>query len=41
LNEISEPDDARAALCRLALFLMIATLLPLTPALAGRLGIGS
>ena len=41
LNEISEPDDARAALCLLALFLMIATLLPLTPALAGRLGIGS
>lgn len=40
LNEITEPDDARAALCLLALFLMIATLLPLTPALAGRLGIG-
>ena len=33
LNEITEPDDARAALCLLALFLMIATLLPLTPAL--------
>ena len=41
LNEITEPEDARAALCLLALFLMIATLLPLTPALAGRLGIGS
>lgn len=41
LNEITEPDDARAALCLLALFLMITTLLPLTPALAGRLGIGS
>ncbi|MCW9680179.1 site-2 protease family protein [Dolichospermum planctonicum UHCC 0167] len=41
LNEITEPDDARAALCLLALFLMIATLLPLTPALAGRLGIGT
>ena len=40
LNEITEPDDARAALGLLALFLMIATLLPLTPALAGRLGIG-
>jgi membrane-associated protease RseP (regulator of RpoE activity) len=40
LNEITEPDDARAALALLALFLMIATLLPLTPALAGRLGIG-
>lgn len=41
LNEISEPDDARAALGLLALFLMITILLPLTPALAGRLGIGS
>ncbi|MBD2138219.1 site-2 protease family protein [Anabaena sp. FACHB-1237] len=41
LNEITEPDDARAALGLLALFLMVATLLPLSPALAGRLGIGS
>lgn len=40
LNEIKEPDDARAALALLALFLTIATLLPLSPALAGRLGIG-
>lgn len=40
LNELTEPDDARAALGLLALFLTIATLLPLTPALAGRLGIG-
>lgn len=40
LNEITEPDDARAALGLLALFLMAATLLPLTPSLAGRLGIG-
>ncbi|MBF2066048.1 MAG: site-2 protease family protein [Calothrix sp. C42_A2020_038] len=40
LNEITEPDDARAALGLLALFLMIATLIPLTPALAGKLGIG-
>ncbi|NES04218.1 MAG: site-2 protease family protein [Okeania sp. SIO2F4] len=40
LNELTEPDDARAALCLLALFLAIATLFPLTPALAGRLGIG-
>ena len=39
-NELTEPDDARAALCLLALFLMIVTLLPLTPSLAGRLGIG-
>lgn len=41
LNELTEPDDARAALGLLALFLMVTTLLPLTPSLAGRLGIGS
>ncbi|PSN12999.1 site-2 protease family protein [filamentous cyanobacterium CCP5] len=41
LNDITEPDDARAALGLLALFLMLATLLPLTPSLAGRLGIGA
>jgi membrane-associated protease RseP (regulator of RpoE activity) len=41
LNELTEPDDARAALGLLALFLMIATLLPLNPGLAGRLGIGN
>jgi membrane-associated protease RseP (regulator of RpoE activity) len=40
LNELVEPDDARAALGLLVLFLMVATLLPLTPGLAGRLGIG-
>jgi len=40
LEELSEPDDARAALGLLVLFLMVATLLPLTPSLAGRLGIG-
>lgn len=40
LDEISEPDDARAALGLLALFLMIVTLLPFTPSLAGRLGLG-
>lgn len=40
LNELTEPDDARAALGLLILFLTIATLLPLSPALAGRLGIG-
>ena len=40
LNELSEPDDTRAALCLLALFLMVTILLPLTPSLAGRLGIG-
>lgn len=40
LNELTEPDDARAALGLLALFLMVVTLIPLTPSLAGRLGIG-
>ena len=40
LEELSEPDDARAALGLLVLFLMVAILLPLTPSLAGRLGIG-
>ncbi len=40
LNELSEPDDTRAALGLLALFLMVTILLPLTPSLAGRLGIG-
>lgn len=39
-NEVSEPDDARAGLLLLALFLMITVLIPLTPSLAGRLGIG-
>ncbi len=41
LNELTEPDDARAALALLALFLMIVALLPLTPAWAGRMGIGN
>jgi membrane-associated protease RseP (regulator of RpoE activity) len=40
LNELVEPDDTRAALGLLALFLMAATLLPLAPDLAGRFGIG-
>lgn len=40
LDEISEPDDTRAALGLLVLFLMLATLLPLSSSLAGRLGIG-
>ncbi|MGF1477941.1 MAG: site-2 protease family protein [Cyanophyceae cyanobacterium] len=40
LNELTEPDDARAAWGLLALFLMLATLIPLSPSLAGRLGIG-
>jgi membrane-associated protease RseP (regulator of RpoE activity) len=41
LNELSEPDDNRAGLALLALFLMLVTIIPLSPALAGRLGIGS
>jgi Peptidase family M50 len=40
LNELSEPDDTRAALTLFALFLMISILIPLTPSVAGRLGIG-
>lgn len=40
LNELTEPDDTRAALGLMALFLMAAMLLPLSPALAARLGIG-
>ena len=40
LNELTEPDDARAAWGLLVLFLMLATLIPLSPSLAGRLGIG-
>ena len=40
MNELTEPDDTRAAWCLLALFLMLATLIPLSPSLAGSLGIG-
>lgn len=40
LNEITEPDDTRAGLALFALFLMLSVLIPLSPALAGRLGIG-
>jgi membrane-associated protease RseP (regulator of RpoE activity) len=40
LEELSEVDDTRAGWGLLALFLMIATLMPLAPGLAGRLGIG-
>ncbi len=39
-DDLSEPNDTRAALALLALFLMLLVLLPLTPTLAGRLGIG-
>jgi membrane-associated protease RseP (regulator of RpoE activity) len=41
LNELTEPDDRRAALGLLVLFLMLAILFPLTPGLAKGLGIGT
>ncbi|MBJ7899392.1 MAG: site-2 protease family protein [Cyanobacteria bacterium RI_101] len=40
LNELTEPDDARAGWGLFALFLMLMTLIPLSPGLALRLGIG-
>lgn len=40
LNELTEPDDTRAVLGLVALFFMAAMLLPLSPELATRLGIG-
>jgi hypothetical protein len=40
LEEMTEVDDTRATWGLLALFLMAATLIPLVPGLAGRLGIG-
>ena len=40
LNELTEPDDTRAVLGLVALFLMAAMLLPLSPELAARIGIG-
>lgn len=39
-DDLTEPDDTRAVLALLSLFLMLLILLPLTPSLAGRLGIG-
>jgi len=39
-DDLTEPDDARAGLALLALFLMLLILLPLTPSLAARLGVG-
>lgn len=41
LNELTEPDDRRAALGLLVLFLMLAILFPLTPGVAKGLGIGT
>jgi membrane-associated protease RseP (regulator of RpoE activity) len=40
LDDLTEPDDTRAALGLLGLFLALAVLIPLSPSLAGRLGIG-
>ncbi len=40
MDDLTEPDDTRAALALVALLLMLLVLLPLTPSLAGRLGIG-
>ena len=40
LNELTEPDDTRAGLGLLALLLMLLTLIPFSPNLAVRLGIG-
>ena len=39
-DELTEPDDNRAALGLLALFLSLATLIPLSAGLAGRIGLG-
>ncbi|WP_373543624.1 site-2 protease family protein [Chamaesiphon sp.] len=40
LDEITEPNDTRAVLGLIALFLMAATIIPFSPELAGQLGIG-
>lgn len=40
LNELTEPDDTRAGWALLLIFLSLSILIPLTPSLAGRLGIG-
>ncbi len=39
-DDLSEPDDTRAALALVSLLIVLLVLLPLTPTLAGRLGIG-
>ena len=39
-NELTEPDDSRAAWGLLILFLTLATLIPLSASLAGRIGLG-
>ena len=40
LNELTEPDDTRAAWALIGLFLMLSILIPLNSSLAGNLGIG-
>jgi membrane-associated protease RseP (regulator of RpoE activity) len=40
LNEITEPDDQRAFLAIIALFLMLMVMIPFNPTLAAKLGIG-
>jgi membrane-associated protease RseP (regulator of RpoE activity) len=40
LNELTEPDDTRAGWALLLILLALATLIPVTPSLAIRLGIG-
>jgi membrane-associated protease RseP (regulator of RpoE activity) len=40
LDELTEPDDTRAVLGLVALFLMVAILMPLSPGLANRIGLG-
>jgi membrane-associated protease RseP (regulator of RpoE activity) len=40
LDEVTEPDDLRAALGLIALFVMAAIVIPFSPDLAGKLGIG-
>ncbi|AFZ52521.1 site-2 protease family protein [Cyanobacterium aponinum] len=40
LNELTEPDDSRAGWGLFLIFLSLTTLIPITPSLASRLGIG-
>ncbi len=40
LNELTEPNDTRAALGLLLIFVALLTIIPITPSLATRLGIG-
>jgi hypothetical protein len=40
LNELTEPNDTRAGLGLALLFLALLTIIPITPSLAARIGIG-